>query len=123
MDFQSLIEKIDQGKCTLSDFEKVALHTRSTLRQVFDKTAIYFAKAFMNDEMDFDSADYALECIHSALLDSSNEDFQNTIAFPIYIAFDAGEYPHGDGKDPVKTYTIPQLQEIFKELGENSFIE
>ena len=123
MDLQSLIRKIDDGDCALADFEKVASHTGDTVQQIFSKTALYFAKAFMNHEIDFDTADSALEWIFDAMLRrtySTSESIADTIAFPIYIAFDAGEYDHGDGKDPVETYTIPQLQKILKELDENS---
>jgi len=31
--------------------------------------------------------------------------------------FDAGEYDHGDGKDPVRTYTVPALRDIITEFG------
>lgn len=122
MDLQYLIIKIDNGDCTLADFEEAASHTGYTVQQIFSKTALYFAKAFMNHEMDFDTADSALEWIFDAMLRrtySTSESIADTIAFPIYEAFDAGEYDHGDGKDPVETYTIPRLQKILKELDEN----
>ena len=128
MNIELLFEKMsnDSDHCSLADFEKVAVNTGDTVLQLFNKTALYFAKAFMAKEVDFDCADGALNDIFSIMITHSHktdEEFVDSIAYLIYDAFDAGEYSPRRNEDPVKTRTIPLLQKIFKELDKNGFIE
>jgi len=127
MNIELLVKKMsdDNDHCSLTDFEKVAVNTGDTVQQLFVKTAIYFAKAFMAEEIDFDCADGALNDLFSIMITHSHktdEDFVDSIAFAIYDAFDAGEYSPLKDEDPVKTRTIPQLQYIFEELDKNGFV-
>jgi hypothetical protein len=36
-------------------------------------------------------------------------------AWSIYLAFDDGEYDHGDGRDPVDSFTRPQIRNILND--------
>ncbi|MBP0463587.1 hypothetical protein J5Y09_06670 [Roseomonas sp. PWR1] len=39
------------------------------------------------------------------------------VFYGVFEAFDAGEYDHGDGKDPVETYTRPAIVDLLSKWG------
>src|SRR5690242_13293095 len=61
-------------------------------------------------------ADSAMNAIWQTMLDYLTRiEPQENLWEPthsIYLAFDAGEWDHGDGKDPVEQFTRPQVKAI-----------
>jgi hypothetical protein len=68
--------------------------------------------------MSFDDADAAMNAIDTEMTEDAiraGEGYKfPEPAFSIYEAFDAGEYDHGDGADPVEKYTRPALATILR---------
>ncbi len=115
-------DKIEAGTVSLKDVYAYAEHENISVNECFDRLAVTYAKEFMNNSMSFEDADDAVNsiwwmmCRYEPL---DQKDFA-ILAYSIYGAFDAGEFTHSDGKDPVKTYTIPELLSILERLEKST---
>ncbi len=113
---QILKEENVSGK----DFEILSKKCKMNINDVFDNVAIIIADKFMQNEIDFEKADDAMNTVWIAMcsyMSGITVDRMADIAYSIYCAFDGGESTRSDGLDPVELITKPELREIFKNLG------
>ena len=82
----------------------------------YNRISLHLARSFVDGLMSFEAADLAMNHIWTFMMDDAVEFGDGfTLAEPayaIYDAFDAGEYSHGDGRDPVEAFTRPALERI-----------
>ena len=83
---------------------------------VWNSLAIAIAERFLSDQLTFDAADHAINVLWSLMVqDVGESEGARSLPEPadsIYLAFDAGEFDHSDGADPVEKFTKPELQKI-----------
>ena len=89
------------------------------LGDLYNRMAVTIAKRFHVGTMSYVDADGAMNRIWHMMVDDAARcgdrfEFPEP-AFSIYEAFDAGEYDHGDGDDPVEKYTKPRIAEIVRD--------
>lgn len=86
-----------------------------------DVVALVAAQQFLDGVLSFAEGDQLLNLLWVRITDDLVEQGSDSpmpeLAYAIFQAFDEGEYHHGDGEDPVTTYTLPALREIITELG------
>lgn len=86
-----------------------------------DVVALVAAQQFLDGSISFDKGDQILNLLWIRITDDLVEHGADSpmpeLAYKVYDAFDAGEYHHGDGKDPVTTYTVPALRDVVAEFG------
>ncbi len=78
--------------------------------------SLLFASRFIEDNVSYTDADYAMTNIWSHMVDYV---MREDIVFPepaltIYNAFDQGEYDHGDDRNPIDKYTMRSLEKVQK---------
>ncbi len=82
--------------------------------------SVTIAHRFLAGSMSFQEADAAINAIQAQIIEDAfrvREGYEfPRPAFAIYEAFDAGEYNHGDGQDPVERFTRPALIEILRQV-------
>jgi len=82
-----------------------------------DRLMVAIARQFLAHALTYSEADkvanrwWAWMCDPERLASQSIPD----LAYSVFGAFDAGEYDHGDGYDPVKFHTIPLLHSALAE--------
>jgi hypothetical protein len=89
---------------------------------LYNIVAIAIAREFDAEQLTFEDADAAISTVWTTMVQdvaNSDADFPQP-AYAIYEAFDAGEYDHGDGLDPVVTYTRPAVRRILADLGSSN---
>ena len=81
---------------------------------LYDRIAIYLARGFHRSELTFEFCDAVVNDIHG-IITSGDED-RPDLFWAIYLAFDEGEYYHGNKRDedPVEVYTRPQIARIME---------
>ena len=88
------------------------------LEDLWNRMAVRIAKCFEAGMLSFDEAAAAMNAIWHEMVEDAvrfGDGFEfPEPAFSIYEAFDAGEFDHGDGGDPVEKYTKPRLAEILQ---------
>jgi len=89
-----------------------------TRAAVFNSLALLVANRFNAQSLSYEDADSAINLVWHAMVSDSIEQGEGSSfanpAYAIYEAFDEGEYDHGDGEDPIETYTKPRIKEILK---------
>jgi len=83
--------------------------SRSTL---YDQIALHLACGFHSSELTYSFCDIVMVDL-SGVITSANESNPD-LFWEIYLAFDEGEYYHGDKRDedPVEVYTRPMIARI-----------
>jgi len=83
------------------------------LREVlYDKIASCLACGFHNLELTFEFCDSVMNGLHEFIVKVNDE--RPDLFWDIYLAFDEGEYYHGNNRDddPVEVYTRPMIAQI-----------
>lgn len=78
--------------------------------------SLRIARRFDQSSMSYDDADAAMNAIWQTMIHYVTRQEPDAKiwepTYSIYCAFDAGEYDHGDGKDPVEQFTKPAVKAI-----------
>lgn len=84
---------------------------------VYDEVAVHLARGFNSSELTFDFCDAVMNGIHEVI--SNADDERPELFWKVYLAFDAGEYYHGNHRqeDPVEAYTRPLVAQILAEVS------
>lgn len=87
-----------------------------SLDDLYNRVAVTIARRFHDGMMSYEDADAAMNRIWGMVIEDTvrfGDGFElPEPAFSVYEAFDAGEYDHGDGADPVEKYTRPLVAKI-----------
>jgi hypothetical protein len=85
--------------------------------KLYDQIAVYLAQGFNCSELSFEFCDAIVNDVHG-LITLADED-RPDLFWKVYLAFDEGEYYHGDNReqDPVKVYTRPQIAQIVSAIA------
>jgi hypothetical protein len=83
--------------------------------ELYDRIAIYLARGFHRDELDFGFCDRVVNELLA--INSRAGESPPAVFWKVFLAFDSGEfYPGGDrNPDPVETYTRPQIAEVVQQ--------
>jgi hypothetical protein len=92
-----------------------ALHGWSR-SQFFEEVAKFLARGFNNSELSFEFCDAIVNDLFGPYTDTAQP--KSELFWDVYLAFDDGEYYHGDNrdKDPVEVYTRLQIAGIVEIL-------
>ena len=79
---------------------------------LYDRIAAYLVLGFYNSELTFEFCDAVVNDIHGII--SFTDEVRPDLFGQVYLAFDEGEYYHGDNRDedPVEVYTRPLVARI-----------
>ncbi|MEP5764108.1 MAG: hypothetical protein ABJ308_05925 [Halieaceae bacterium] len=95
------------ASANLLDHAAIAAYCRAegiTVDECYNHISLHVAQRFDEGSMSFAEADLAMNTIFGLMINDvceHNRDLAQP-AYAIYEAFDAGEYDHGDGADPVE---------------------
>ena len=111
-----LVPTAIDGSLTRRDVEGVAAEGSRTSADVYNALLTHVAREFLAGRLGFWNADAAANTVWVLITDEMS-DFGHGYpmpqpAFDIFEAFDAGEYDHGDGTDPIESITKPRLRQI-----------
>ncbi|HEV7298999.1 MAG TPA: hypothetical protein VGN72_06495 [Tepidisphaeraceae bacterium] len=107
-----------EGRLDLDAFRAFARERFASFEDACNAVAIEIARQFQRSQLTFRDADGAINAIEGQMIVSAANETNASLpepAWSIYLAFDAGEWDHGEAGDPVERYTIPLLKEA---LGE-----
>lgn len=76
-----------------------------------DAIALRVAVLYDAGEMSFEEADDLMNVVWAFSCRPSTPGVPD-LAYEVFCAFDAGEYHHGDGADPERKYTRPEIRRI-----------
>jgi hypothetical protein len=114
-----LIKKTDEYSISFEDF--ACLSEQGDLIGLVNSFSLNIAKLYMENEIEFELADGAMNYIFGFMTEDTFMNFSGNYipspAIDIYDAFDAGEYHHsGDSDDicPVEKYTKPLLIKVLE---------
>jgi hypothetical protein len=79
---------------------------------LYDQIAIRLAYGFHASEMTFAFCDAVVNDLHGVII--SADELRPELFWAVYLAFDEGEYYHGNNRDedPVEVYTRPMIARI-----------
>jgi hypothetical protein len=89
-------------------------------KDVCNTIAVTVAKRFNDSAMTFDDADGVMNALsglmlgHAHVVESADPGLPEP-AWSIFLAFDAGEYDHGDGADPIERFTRPLVRDALRD--------
>ena len=111
----SILKSAFKGVVDREVVDRHCLENSLEVSSFWNAMSLEIARRYINREVSFTDADDAVNAIYSRMLDVCEQVPFAEPAYSIFLAFDAGEYDHGDGKDPEVTYTIPELERILRE--------
>jgi hypothetical protein len=90
--------------------------SRSTL---YDQIALYLARGFLASELTFAFCDAVITDLLGVI--TSTDEHRPDFFWEVYLAFDEGEYYHGNNRDedPVEVYTRPTIARIVSGTSSN----
>ncbi len=114
MTSEDTYNKAISGDVTLTEIELHAIASGIDVSESFNQVSLLIAQRFMNGDLSYKVADYAMNGVWSVMLNYIRQCAQPLVepCYSVYCAFDEGEYDHRDGADPVEKYTRPALQSI-----------
>jgi hypothetical protein len=107
MSLDNLILAAIQGKLDNAAFSQYVRYHNIPLAEVFNAFALTIARRFLANTLSFEDADAAMNSLWQCMLPQTPEP-----AYAIFEAFDAGEFEHQPGVDPVDSITRPALRHI-----------
>lgn len=116
MNIDEIFKKSITEDLSFIDFENFSTEGGFGIEDSFNQLSLLIAKKFDVGEMSYEDGDYAMNGVWPIMLDYIMKNDVPLIepCYEIYCAFDAGEYDHGDGADPVEKYTVPAIKAILK---------
>ena len=109
MNIETLLAKLVEGNAGASDFALCSTQSNCSRAEVLNAVSCLIATRFLNQNITYEMADAAMNAVWAAMLEYTSENNLPLVepCYTIYLAFDEGEYDHGDGADPVEKYTKP----------------
>jgi len=84
----------------------------------YNQVSTEIARRFTDGVMSYPDADLAMNRVYEFMIEDAVAQGDGFTlaepAFSIYEAFDAGEYDHGDGQDPVEAFVKPAIGRILE---------
>ncbi|CAM5224333.1 hypothetical protein [Alishewanella longhuensis] len=116
MSIEEILKKSISENLSLNDFERFSTKEVLRIEDSFNQLSLLIAKRFDDGEMSYEDSDYAMNGVWPIMLDYIMKKGAPLVepCYEIYCAFDAGEFDHGDGADPVEKYTIPAIKAVLK---------
>ena len=115
---QDFLQLATEGALRLHHIDSSCVAAGCSRHELLNSLAMQVAHRYSSKEWDFSTADAAINTIWSVSVADASEQGDGftlpELVFRIYEAFDAGEYDHGDGADPVAKYVDPQIKRILE---------
>ena len=115
LDLDTLIRTLTEGG-ELPSVESICRANQISPKEFYNTAALEIARRFDCGHMSNEEADSAINVIWGMIIEDASYKGSGCeppeLAYSIYDAFDAGEYNHGDGHDPVEKYTRPAIKRI-----------
>ncbi len=98
-------------------FRAFARERFASFEDACNAVAVEIARQFQRSQLTFNDADGAINALQGEMIDRMANETNDLPepAWSIYLAFDAGEWDHGEAGDPVERYTVPLLREVVGE--------
>jgi len=117
-DLKSIYKLTLQGTNTLEErvsdinIENWTNNLSISRSDLYNKIALYLANEFHNHQLPFLFCDAVVTDI-AGMIFGGREELPD-LFWSVYLAFDAGEYPHGRNRDedPIAVYTRPMIAHI-----------
>jgi hypothetical protein len=104
------------------DLEAIAAFCRSKnlhFNELCNSIALSVARRFDDSLLTYEDADSVMNAVFGIMIAVAGREGDGFVfaepAYSIYLAFDAGEYDHGDGKDPIEHHTKPLIKTALKD--------
>ena len=116
MNFKDLLSKAYDNSLSYEEAKEYAKENQQTLVEFANTFALYLAKSFDENSLDFEFCDGAMNWLHWFMLEEEfldSCDNKLPIAYDIYIAFDSGEYERSEDDEtinPIEKYTRPEIK-------------
>ena len=116
MNIEELFNKAVAEDISIADFESFSNTQNIGVEEAFNILSLLVARKFASGELSFEDGDYAMNGVWPIMLDHIMKTGLPVVepCYEIYLAFDVGEYNHGDGADPVVKYTKPAIENVLK---------
>ncbi|SUI88586.1 Uncharacterised protein [Shewanella putrefaciens] len=116
MNIEELFKKSLTDDLSYGDFEMLSAAEGVSIEDAFNRISIFIARKFDAGEVSYEDGDYAMNGVWPIMLDFIMKQDIPLVepCYEIYCAFDAGEYDHRDGADPVEKYTKPAIKDVLK---------
>lgn len=113
-DIESIIQCSIHGRLDRDAFYSFCAAHGLKPGEVCNEIALTVARRFNDSAMTFEDADAVMNAISTIILGYGQDEVVTLPepAWSIYLAFDAGEYDHGEGADPIERFTKPLLREV-----------
>jgi hypothetical protein len=112
-----LIEQAAESRLIDAAFDEVRDGGRFSFNGLCNEVALRVARRFDDGRMPYEDADAVMNMLWLVMTKRAVEEPGLALAetaFEIYEAFDAGEYDHRDGRDPVAAFTRPLIRDILE---------
>ena len=99
------------------DVQRWSISLDVSRSELYDQIAIYLARRFNGSELSFEFCDAIVNDLHDVITSADEE--RPDLFWKVYLAFDEGEYYHGNNReqDPVEVYTRPQITQIVSAIS------
>lgn len=114
----SIISEGLGGTIDIDAFSAFAERQNSSFDDLCNRVALTIARRFHDSVMTYDDADRVANALSTIMIAQLVKEVDARLpepAWPIYLAFDAGEYDRGDGSNPVERFTWPLIKEILRD--------
>ena len=100
------------GRLDADAFRAFARERFASFEDACNAVAIEIARQFQCSQLTFYGADGAVNALQGEMIYRMAHETNDLPepAWSIYLAFDAGEWNHGEADDPVERYTVPLLK-------------
>ena len=126
MNFKNLLSKAYDNSLSHEEAKEYAKENQQTLVEFANTFALYLAKSYDENSLNFDFCDGAMNWLYGFMLEDEfleSCNYKLPIADDIYLAFDAGEYKRSEDDEninPIEKYTNPEIKRILKEYDDES---
>ena len=102
-----------------SDLRRWVANNVEGVGSLCDEIATLLAQGYARRELSFELCDGIVNGLYPAILELEVP-WMPTLFYDVFVAFDAGEYPHAEddpGVSPVRKYTDPAIRDIVEKLA------
>jgi hypothetical protein len=115
---EHLIKLLVSGDITRENLEEYSRVKSLSIVEIYNQLSLEIARRYDSGLLSFTDADWAMNNINPFWIDDAVK-FGDGFVLPepadsIYLAFDAGEWDRGDGKDPEIEFTKPLIRKILE---------
>jgi hypothetical protein len=113
--FEPIIKQGMIGRINPADVESFCAAEGISPDDLYNRIALIVAERFDRGTLSYEDGDAVMNAIFILMMHGENPMESVEPAWSIYLAFDAGEHPHGGSATPVESFTQPQIRNILND--------